>query len=553
MKLVPWGRLVVILAVIVICTIVLLTTPIKLGLDLQGGSHFLLKVHADEAIEREINNSYNSAKRVLEENSIIIVEDEIRLNLNRDEDTGDLSIANLNDAPPSIHFSFDSDAIARQARELIAEQFGSNSGYSINQNATNVDLVIQPFYVNNVRATTVEKVRQSIEQRINTLGVSEPNIVISGNAAETQRILLQLAGEENPQEAKKRIQTPGRLEFRMVEYDENDRPIRARTDKEILDRFNGEIPTGTELVPQYDVSRIERIEGRNIIEWYLISTDVQVDSQHLIDAMPRRDQRNNSLVISVTLNAQGGERMRRLSRPNIDKLLAVVLDGEAIQVATIQDELGSGFQISGRFSQQEADNTAILLRTGALPASMHFIEERSVTPSLGQDSIRMGMEAFMWGLAIVALFMIVYYKFSGLLAVIVLTFNLFLVMAFLAMVGAVLTLPGIAGIILTIGMAVDANVIIFERIREERRIGRSVMGSVDSGFGKAFSTIFDANITTLIAAIFLFQFGTGPIKGFATTITMGILASMFTAVFVARALFDSYFALRNNKVTKLSI
>lgn len=553
MKLLPWGRLLIILAVLVTCGLVLITSEIKLGLDLQGGSHFLIKVHADEAVERDINNTYNSARRLLtEENNLTIIEDEIYFDAVRDEDTGEIELQNLGNQLPFIRFDFATVEEADQARSLFDERFGGNSGYGIAQNGESVRLVLQKFYIDNLRATTVEKVRQAIEQRINTLGVSEPNIVISGNAAETQRIILQLAGEENPEEAKTRIQTPGRLEFRMVHY-ENGQPVRARTDQLILERYDGNIPTGTELVPEYDVSRAENAEDRNVVQWYLINTDTQVDSQHLVDAMPRRDQRNNALNIAITLNAQGGERMRKMSRENVDKLLAVVLDGEAIEVATIQEELGSDFLITGRFSQRDADNLVTLLRTGALPASMHFMEDRSVGPALGQDSIRMGFQAFIWGLGVVALFMILYYRLSGLLAVLVLSFNILIIMAFLAMVEAVLTLPGIAGIILTIGMAVDANVIIFERIREERLVGRSVIGSVDTGFGKAFSTIFDANITTLIAAIFLFQFGTGPIKGFATTITIGILASMFTAVFVARAVFDSYFALKNNKVSKLSI
>jgi preprotein translocase subunit SecD len=554
MKLLPWGRLLIILGVIVTCAIVLLTSEIKLGLDLQGGSHFLIKVHADEAAEREINNTYNTAKRIItEENELTIVEDEIFFDADRDEDTGEIKIRNLNERPPFVRFKLASAQEAQTARDKLGEYFGGQSGYSIDLNNDTIRLVMQPFYINNLRGTTVEKVRQSIEQRINTLGVSEPNIVISGNAAETQRIVLQLAGEEDPEEAKQRIQTPGRLEMRMVEYDSSEKPISARTDQEILDKFDGNLPTGTELIPEYDISRAEQPEDRNIVLWHLVSTDARVDSSHLIDAFPRRDTQNNAINVAVMLNAQGGERMRHLSRPNIGKLMAVVLDGEAISVATIRDELGSDFNIMGRFSQRDADNLSILLRSGALPASMHFMEQRSVGPALGQDSIRMGTQAFIWGLAAVALFMILYYKLSGILAVVVLSFNIVIVMAFLAMVDAVLTLPGIAGIILTIGMAVDANVIIFERIREERAVGRSVLGSVDSGFGKAFTTIFDANITTLIAAIFLFQFGTGPIKGFATTITIGILASMFTAVFVARAIYDSFFALKNNKVTKLSI
>jgi len=550
MNALPWGRIAIVVAVIVISGLVLLSSPIKLGLDLQGGSHFLIKVHADEAVDREVNNSYNAMVRELQEADIAFTDSVIQTNMSENED-GDIYIQ-IDAGLPYFEFTFADATTAAQAQQVFNSYF-TGGGYGISRNDAVIRATMDIGYINNLRANTVEKVRQAIEQRVNTLGVSEPNIVISGNAAETQRILLQLAGEENPEEAKERIQTPGRLEFRMVIYDEFNQPVQTRTRQEMLDRYNGQLPTGTEAIPEYIQSRAETVEDRQIGTWYLVSTDVQVDSRHLIDAQPNRDQQTNQVIIVVTLSSEGGQRMRSMSRPNVGNLMAVVLDDEAIQVATIQEEIGANFRITGRFSEREATNTSILLRTGALPASMHFMEQRSVGPALGQDSIRMGIQAFVWGLAAVGLFMILYYKLSGLLAVFVLTLNIVLIMAFLAMVEAVLTLPGIAGIILTIGMAVDANVIIFERIREERRVGRSAIGAVDTGFGKAFTTIFDANITTLIAAIFLFQFGTGPIKGFATTITIGILASMFTAVFVARLVYDVYFALNKNKVTKLSI
>lgn len=342
--------------------------------------------------------------------------------------------------------------------------------------------------------------------------------------------------------------------MRLVVYDESDNAYSAQDKDALLERLGGKVPTGTELVPEYRrEDRMQKGTTRIPSSWWLIYTEAKVNSNYLIGAEKYIDSRDNSIGVSFRLNPEGGDRMRQITRPNVGKYLATVLDDEAIVVANINSEIGVEGTIQGNYTHESANELAFLLRTGAIPTSMHVEEERSVGPALGADSIKMGVEAFIWGLGIVAVFMIIYYKLSGILSVIVLSINIFLIMAFLAMFGAVLTLPGIAGIILTIGMAVDANVIIFERIREERAIGRSVLGSVESGFGKAFGTIFDANLTTLIAAIFLFQFGTGPLKGFATTITIGILASMFTAVFVARTIYDTLFALKKNKISKLSI
>ena len=551
----PWGRIALIVFVLAVCGLLLATKPILFGLDLQGGSHLLIKVHADEAVEQEINDAYAAIKNALEEKDIPFSDDVISIVLDETDPNYKKRLKDIDGQPPYVQFTITDAGKLEEARQLVRDRVVGNSGHWNMGGEGNIIRVTLPaLSIKNVRAATVENVRRAIEHRIDQLGVAEPSIVIPGNPAVDERILLQLPGVEDPEEAKRRIQTPGQLEMRLVVYDDKGVPYSATTKEELLEKLGGKVPTGTEMVPEYRrEDRSKKNTTRIPSTWWLIYNEAKVNSNYLIGAEKYIHPQTNKIGVSFRLNPEGGERMRQITRPNVGKLLSTVLDDEAIVVANIDSEIGVEGTISGNYTHESANELAFLLRTGAIPTSMHVEEERSPGPALGADSIRMGVEAFIWGLGIVALFMMIYYKFSGVLSVIVLTINIFLIMSFLAMFGAVLTLPGIAGIILTIGMSVDANVIIFERIREERAVGRSVLGSVESGFGKAFGTIFDANITTLIAAIFLFQFGTGPLKGFATTITIGILASMFTAVFVARTIYDTVFAMKKNKIEKLSI
>ena len=554
----PWGRLVFILAVVALCALILGFKPIALGLDLQGGSHLLIRIHADEAVENELDDVFAAVTNVLKETKIEAANTNESIVWNEAILHGSPAFKQLKDIEneqPYIEFQLADASKLTDAQNAIRERIsvGGQGNWEMSVEGRTIRLTMRTDSIQAIRQNTVENVRRSINYRIDQLGVAEPNIVIQGDPARSQRILIQLPGVEDPEEAKRRIRTPGNLEFRLVVYDSSGLPYRSATREELLEKIGGEVPAGMEMVPEYDQT-VAEAKGRTRvpIEWYLLYKEAPVSSSHLVDARTGRDETNN-ITVRFSLNAEGGDRIRTMSRANINKLLATVLDDEAIVVANIETELGSESQISGRYTQEEASRLAWLLRTGSIPTSMHFEEERSVGPALGADSIRLGFNASIWGMIAVALFMVLFYRLSGVVAVFALSLNIVLILAFLAWFGAVLTLPGIGGIILTIGMAVDANVLIFERIKEESRLGRPVASAIEGGFGKAFGTIFDANITTLIAAVFLFQFGTGPIRGFATTITIGILASMFTAVFVARAIFDSALQLKRRQISKLSI
>ena len=313
----------------------------------------------------------------------------------------------------------------------------------------------------------------------------------------------------------------------------------------LLQDFGGEVPSDAEILR----GDPDRTEGG----YYLVSRVAPVTGKDMINARRSTDEWNNPAVL-FTLNAEAGRRFYKFTSDNLNKPLSIILDGKIQEVATIRDRISDRGIIHGTYAIEEADDLALILRAGPLPASVRYVEERSIGPSLGADSIRKGLSACVLAVIFIMIFMIFYYRLSGINAVVALSLNALILMGILGYFGenAVLTLPGIAGIILTIGMAVDANVLVFERIREELTSGKSTLSSISSGFTRALRTIMDANITTIIAAIFLFQFGTGPIRGFAVTLIIGITASMFTAVFVSRLIFDLTQS-RKKKREKLSI
>nr|NIM57622.1 protein translocase subunit SecD [Candidatus Aminicenantes bacterium] len=311
----------------------------------------------------------------------------------------------------------------------------------------------------------------------------------------------------------------------------------------LLADFGGKVPEDLMIIR----GDPRRTEGG----YYLVTQVAPVTGKDLRDARPSVDEWNNPAVL-FSFNADGARRFAKLTGENIDKPLSIILDGKIQEVATIEDRITDSGILRGRFTQEAAEDIALVLRAGALPASIKYLEERTIGPSLGADSIRKGLSAIFIALILVLIFMIFYYRLSGINAIIALILNIIILMGTLAYFKAVLTLPGIAGIILTIGMAVDANVLVFERIREELSSGKGILSAIAAGFSRAFKTILDANVTTIIAAIFLFQFGTGPIKGFAVTLIIGITASMFTAVFVSHLIFDVFHAKRKKR-DKLSI
>lgn len=500
--------------------------PMYLGLDLRGGVHFLLQVDMETAIERRLESMQDGMRRYMRENklrysNVTLVDRGINIRF-KEEDVRDTAYDELRDEFSDLKFeksrSEDQFAIETRLREDVIEQERQNA---LVQNIT------------------------TLRNRVDQLGVSEPVIQRQGN----DRIVVQLPGVQDTAQAKDILQATATLEYRLVHGSPSDWMSAEQS---------GRVPVDARLYYQRDGSPI------------LLKRSTIVSGQNIVGATSGFDQQNNMPAVFVTLDSKGADRMSDISGDNIGEPMAVVfietkvdtkeVDGElktirrqteeVISVATIRDQLGKRFQTTG-LEAQEARDLALLLRAGALSAPMAIIEERTVGPSLGQDNIERGFNSVMVGLLLVILLMPVYYRVFGLVADLALTANIVLIVAVLSMLQATLTMPGIAGIVLTVGMAVDANVLIFERIREELANGNSIQASIHAGYEKAFSTIADANVTTLIAAVILFAFGTGPIKGFAVTLTIGIVTSMFTAIMGTRAVINLIYGGR--RVNKLAI
>ncbi|MDI6726958.1 MAG: protein translocase subunit SecD, partial [Smithellaceae bacterium] len=393
--------------------------------------------------------------------------------------------------------------------------------------------------INDRRRTELKKhaVDQSLEtirNRVDQFGISEPEIIPEGQ----DRIIVQLPGIKDAERAKNLIGKTALLEFKLVD-DENS----------LTEALAGKIPEGSVLAQGYTV---ERETGRKTQVDYLLKDKVLLTGDALDNARMEISDRFGFPHISLKFNAQGAKDFERITGENVRKRMAIVLDGNVHSAPVIEDRIAGGRAvITGSFTDTEASDLAIVLRAGSLPAPVNILEERTIGPSLGKDSIEKGIWSIILGFLLVILFMVVYYKLSGLIANVALLFNVILIFGVLAAFKATLTLPGLAGIVLVIGMAVDANVLIFERIREELRLGKPPRSAIETGYGKAFRTILDTNVTTLIAALFLFQFGTGPVKGFAVTLSVGIIASMFTAVFLTRIIYD--FFVWNRQVRSISI
>jgi preprotein translocase subunit SecD len=486
---------------------------IHLGLDLQGGLHLVLEVEVDKAIQQTLEQTAGAVRKDLRARGVNIVSVEPN------------ALRGLR-----LVFAQAPDA------EVVTEVLRNYINMPPQQQSPEVWLIDFPAdELRRIRTDTVDQALEKIRNRIDEFGVSEPSISKQG----TQRIVVQLPGLDDPQRAIELIGQTAQLEFKLV---------RSRPSSP------GEPPPpGTELLytKKKDPQTGQLVQGQP----YFVERRALLSGDMLADARALPDRRNfGQYYVSMRLNARGKRIFARVTQENVGRLLAIVLDNSIFSAPQIREPiLGGEAQITGTFTPEEARDLAIVLRQGSVPAPVRIIENRTVGPSLGSDSIHQGVNSVLLGGVLVVLFMIVYYRLSGLIADFALGLNLLIIMGFLALpnLGATLTLPGIAGIILTVGMAVDANVLIYERIREEIRLGKSVQASVGTGFQKAFTTILDANVTTLIAAVVLFQFGSGPVKGFAVTLAIGIVASMFTALFVSRTVFDTVFSLR--RVNKLSI
>lgn len=473
---------------------------INLGLDLKGGMHLVLQVVTDDAINIETDQEIMRLREQLKKKNIefkTFIKGEL----------GQFSIQEINPEQE------------RDIRDLLGDYF-RDWNYSITGNTVNLSLKgnVEAY----IRDNTVNQGRETIQNRIDELGLADPLIQRQGLTGE--RIIVDLPGIENPERVKSIIKTTALLEWKLVKGG-------PAPDIEILLRDYGGV------VPE-DLKVLKGNPSRTAEGYYLVTQVSPVTGKDLRNARRSVDQWNNPAV-AFYFNPDAAKRFYKLTSENINKPLGIILDGRVQQVANIESRISDSGVLTGRFSIEEADDIALILRAGALPASIRYLEERTIGPSLGADSIRKGLMSIIAAFILVIAFMVFYYRFSGINAIVALLLNILLLMGALSYFKATLTLPGIAGIILTIGMAVDANVLVFERIREELSSGKSILSSIAAGFSRAFKTILDANVTTIIAAIFLFQFGTGPIRGFAVTLIIGITASMFTAIFVSRLIFDT--------------
>jgi preprotein translocase subunit SecD len=502
---------------------------IRLGLDLKGGSHLVLQVQVQDAAKTEADQTIENLRDAARTAGIIIA------GFDRNDPS---SLQETDSIQVNIHGV---DQTKTQAfRSLVADKYPDWILTPIN--AGDYKMNMKPSALVELKRNTVAQERDTIERRVNALGLTEPTVQDYGASDTQAEILVELPGVDDFARVKDLIGSAAQLKIVEVK---NEGPWKSR--EEALAAKGGILPIGTEVLDW------PAGIGNGSGGWYLVSRTPVITGQDLRNARPAPDSDSpGRWECSFTLSQDGGRRFGAFTGANIGNRLAVVLDNQITSVATIQSKIDDSGRINGLSSNEEASDLALKLRTGALPAGIKYEQERTIGPSLGADSIREGIVAAIAGLVAVVVVMLIYYKKAGINAVLALVLNTVLLMAALSYFGATLTLPGIAGIILTIGMAVDSNVLIFERIREELRTGKSIPAAVDAGFGKAWWTIVDTHVTTIVSCLFLFMFGTGPVRGFAVTLVIGLLANVFTAVFVSKVIFDWELS-RRKQVTALSI
>jgi preprotein translocase subunit SecD len=503
----------IILTLVVLAGCLVISYPvkekIKLGLDLRGGIHLRMQVITDDAITMETDQEILRLEELFKKNSITFT-------------------SMIKDTPGKFAIQ---GTIPDQERKIkdVLDQYLRDWDYIIA--GTSASVYLKLLAIQYLKDQAVNQSVETIRNRVDALGVAEPIIQKQGK----EWIIVELPGVDNPDRVQDIIKQTAVLEWKLVKAGP------APDEETLLKDFGGKVPDDMDAL-KGDPKR--RAEG-----WYLVSKVATVTGQDLRMVRRGLDEWNNPAV-NFSLKPDGAKRFEVASGENVGKLMAIVLDGRIQSAPVINQRISGDGIIQGNFTVEEAENLVIILKSGALPAGIKTLENRTIGPSLGADSVRAGLLAFMIAVLSVMTFMIIYYKFSGVNAVIALILNVIILIGALAYFRATLTLPGIAGIILGVGMAVDANVLVFERIREESALGKSIMNSISLGFSRAFSAIFDSNLTTVISAIFLFQFGTGPIRGYAVTLIISLAANMFTAVFVSHWIFD---VTVTKKTKKLSI
>lgn len=488
---------------------------IHLGLDLSGGTQLVMQVQLQDAFKAEADNVITALREELTKDNITPSGDITRNDPMTLADADKIEI-DVKGVPSDKSSAF---------RNIVNDQFQDWTPTAIN--STDYKLTLKPSAALKLRQDTMSQTTATIERKINALGLAESSVQPTGRSDAEAELLIQLPGVDDPAHVKQILQTQAQLEWDAVV----DGPFASRD--EALTKRGGILPLNTKLVPT-------ALRGGQQ-EWYLVSRIPVVRGTDIRDANATTGQSNSSggWETSFVLTQQAAKKFATYTEANIGQRAAIVVDGIVISAPTIQSKISDSGVITGATSQEEAADLALNLRAGSLPAALNIEEERTVGPSLGTDSIHEGFAAGIAGVIAVVFFMLFYYRRSGINATLALVLNAVILIAALAYFDATLTLPGIAGIILTIGMAVDSNVLIFERIREELRAGKAVVAAVDAGFSKAFLTIIDTHITTMVSCAFLFIFGTGPVKGFAVTLVIGLAANLFTAVFVSRTIFDA--------------
>jgi preprotein translocase subunit SecD len=509
-------RIIAIVAVIAVCAWAIYppSQTVRLGLDLKGGVHLILRVQTDDALRLETETAMERLREELVKGGAASVTATA-------QSVNEFQIAGVTP---------DHDAQLRQSATEVEQTYDRDSG--VNGTYT---FKMKPNIANQLRTETVDQAIRTIERRVNELGVAEP--IVAKQGAQDQ-IMVELPGVTDVSHAKEIIRSTSLLELKLVEQG----PVSAQ--EQLM--TNGAVPPDTEILPGAPSGRAA--EGGTV--YYLVHRVPVVSGRDLRTAKPSLDE-NNRPAVSFSLKPDGATKFGNFTGSNIGRYLAIVLDKRVVSAPVIEGRISDEGRIAGNFTQQEAQDLSLTLRSGALPASLTYLEERTIGPSLGADSIRAGVMASIVGLGLVVLFMLGFYKLSGINAIVAMTVNLLVLLALMVYFHATMTLPGIAGFILTIGMGVDSNVLIFERIKEELLGSKGVRAAVQAGFDRVFLTILDTHVASLIAAAFLFQFGTGPIRGFATTLTIGLLTNVFTSVFVSRALFE--LVLGQSRTAKLSI
>jgi len=492
----------------------LMAKQLKLGLDLKGGVHLVLRVQTDDAIRLEGEQEMERLREALRTRNITVTSLTMPT----------IAQIRVEGVPPA------QDAAFREAAADLAVNYdrspGTNGSYTFTMKP-NIQVIL--------RQESVVAARQTIERRVNELGVAEPSIAQQG--ANADQILVQLPGVTDVEHAKEIIRSTGLLELKIVEAGP------AATREDLLQ--NGQVPEGMDIIP----GSADATGGGTV--YYMVRKAAAVSGRDLTNARPSVDQ-NNLPAVQFTLSSDGARKFGVVTETNIGRRLAIILDNRVTSAPTIQGRITDTGQITG-VTRDEVTDLSLILKSGALPATLAYLEERTIGPSLGADSIRSGIQASVVGLLLIVAFMLIYYKLSGVNAIVALLFNLIILIGLMAYIGAVMTLPGIAGFVLTMGIGVDSNVLIFERIKEELEAQHGVRAAINAGFSRVFLTLLDTHISALIAALFLIQFGTGPIRGFAYTLIIGLASNLFTSTFVSKTLFELALGRQQRQTAALSI